>query len=73
MRFQTGINDSAIAYITLDPHWRGDKTLHQIAFWRAHIGLVNGNATFTQALFVIHQLAMGATVKAIHRLAVKIL
>ena len=54
MRFQTGINDSAIAHITLDPHRRGDKPLHQIAFRRAHIGLVDGNATFTQALFVIH-------------------
>ena len=56
----------------VDPDGGSNKPLHQKAFRWADIRLVERHARLAEQLFIAHQLTMGATVEAVHRLAAEV-
>ena len=72
IRLQASVDKGAVLLSAVNPDGGGNKPLHQKAFRRTNVRFVERHARFAQQFFVAHQLAMGAAVKAIHRLTMEI-
>ncbi|MNE18468.1 hypothetical protein D3C81_645320 [compost metagenome] len=72
-RFHLPVDQRAIAVdLAAEPDRCGDKTLHQVAFRRANIGLIEVNAAVFQQPFQFDQLAMLTAIQPQHRAMMEI-
>lgn len=60
--FQARVGQLLAARLAIHPYRRGNKALHQKAFWRADVGFINRDATVAQQFFIAHQLAVRPTI-----------
>ena len=72
VRLQARVHETTVLLSAVHPDGGGDKPLHQKTFRRANVRFVERHARFAEQFFIAHQLAMGAAVEAINRLAVEV-